>query len=54
MYEDLEMGPLDQDKTEDEKTPVLHKISIRKFVRQSSVINTQKDSDGTMKMTYWF
>ncbi|KYN36385.1 Organic cation transporter 1 [Trachymyrmex septentrionalis] len=28
--------------------------SIRRLVRQSSVMDTQRDSDGTMKMTYWF
>ncbi|KAL0119149.1 hypothetical protein PUN28_009627 [Cardiocondyla obscurior] len=30
------------------------KPSIRRLVRQSSVMDTQRDSDGTMKMTYWF
>ncbi|KAG5319759.1 OCT1 protein, partial [Pseudoatta argentina] len=28
--------------------------SICRLVRQSSVMDTQRDSDGTMKMTYWF
>lgn len=28
--------------------------SVRRLVRQSSVMDTQRDSDGTMKMTYWF
>ncbi|KYM80671.1 Organic cation transporter 1 [Atta colombica] len=28
--------------------------NIRRLVRQSSVMDTQRDSDGTMKMTYWF
>lgn len=53
-YEDLEMGPLDEEKFEEAASPVLRKISVRRLVRQSSVMDTQKDSDGTMKMTYWF
>lgn len=28
--------------------------SVRRLVRQSSMMDTQRDSDGTMKMTYWF
>lgn len=28
--------------------------NVRRLVRQSSVMDTQRDSDGTMKMTYWF
>lgn len=28
--------------------------NIRRLVRQSSMMNTQRDSDGTIKMTYWF
>ncbi|KAH0949144.1 hypothetical protein HN011_011727 [Eciton burchellii] len=28
--------------------------SVRRLVRQSSVMDTQRDSDGIMKMTYWF
>ncbi|XP_011157997.1 carcinine transporter isoform X2 [Solenopsis invicta] len=28
--------------------------SVRRLARQSSVMDTQRDSDGTMKMTYWF
>lgn len=53
-YEDLEMGPLDETKTEEPTTPVLRKISVHRLVRQSSVMDTQKDTDGSMKMTYWF
>lgn len=26
----------------------------RRLLRQSSVMDTQRDSDGAMKMTYWF
>ncbi|XP_015177802.1 PREDICTED: organic cation transporter protein [Polistes dominula] len=28
--------------------------SVRRLVRQSSVMETQRDSDGSIKMTYWF
>jgi len=28
--------------------------SVRRLVRQPSVMDTQRDSDGIMKMTYWF
>lgn len=28
--------------------------SVRRLVRQSSVMDTQRDSDGSIKMTYWF
>lgn len=48
------MGPLDEEKYEETVSPVLRKISVHRLVRQSSVMDTQKDSDGTMKMTYWF
>ncbi|XP_026827234.1 carcinine transporter isoform X3 [Ooceraea biroi] len=32
----------------------LNAASVRRLVRQSSVMDTQRDSDGSMKMTYWF
>ncbi|XP_012278718.1 carcinine transporter [Orussus abietinus] len=28
--------------------------NVRRLVRQSSVMDTQRDSDGSIKMTYWF
>lgn len=28
--------------------------SVRRLVRQTSMMDTQRDSDGTIKMTYWF
>lgn len=28
--------------------------SMRRLVRQSSVMDTQRDSDGAIKLTYWF
>lgn len=49
------MGPLDNTTCEEEAaSPILRKISMHRLVRQTSVMDTQKDSDGTMKMTYWF
>ena len=27
---------------------------VRRLVRQTSVMDTQRDSDGSIKMTYWF
>ncbi|XP_032691653.1 carcinine transporter isoform X2 [Odontomachus brunneus] len=32
----------------------LNTANVRHLVRQSSMMDTQRDSDGTMKMTYWF
>lgn len=41
-----------------ESTPLenvaLRRMSMKRLVRQSSVMDTQKDRDGAMKMTYWF
>lgn len=28
--------------------------SLNRLMRQQSVMDTQRDSDGAMKMTYWF
>ncbi|KAG5878987.1 hypothetical protein JTB14_019642 [Gonioctena quinquepunctata] len=52
-YEDLELTPVPTEKTPLE-TPTPHKLSMKKLVRQQSVMDTQKSSDGTMQMTYWF
>ena len=30
------------------------KVSLKKLTRQSSVMDTQRSLDGTMKITYWF
>ncbi|XP_056635581.1 carcinine transporter [Diorhabda sublineata] len=53
-YEDLELA----EAAPSEKTPLekdsSSRKSIRKLVRQQSVMDTQKSSDGTMQMTYWF
>ncbi|XP_012249122.1 carcinine transporter isoform X3 [Bombus vosnesenskii] len=37
---------------EDQQRP--SSASVRRLVRQSSVMDTQRDSDGSIKMTYWF
>ncbi|CAH2988795.1 unnamed protein product [Chilo suppressalis] len=34
--------------------PSLRRSSMRKLVRQSSTLETQRDIDGSLKMTYWF
>lgn len=56
-YEDLELTQV-QSNVPTEKTPLdialQPRKSIRKLARQQSVMDTQKASDGTMQMTYWF
>ncbi|XP_074040268.1 carcinine transporter isoform X2 [Leptinotarsa decemlineata] len=52
-YEDLELTPVATEKTPLD-APIQPKLSIRKLVRQQSVMDTQKAPDGTMQMTYWF
>lgn len=32
----------------------LRRPSMRRLVRQASTVNTQKTTEGTMKLTYWF
>lgn len=34
--------------------PPVRAGSVRRLVRHSSVMDTQRDSDGSIKMTYWF
>nr|CAH7749257.1 unnamed protein product [Callosobruchus chinensis] len=56
-YEDLELtGPVVE--VPSEKTPLdgpsIRRVSMKKLVRQQSVMDTQRASDGTMQMTYWF
>ncbi|KAK4879042.1 hypothetical protein RN001_007188 [Aquatica leii] len=51
-YEDLEMNT----KTEvSEETPLesTKRLSMRRLARQTSFMDTQKDSDGSLKITYW-
>lgn len=42
-------APIPQRLLEDQQRP-----SVRRLVRQSSMMDTQRDSDGSIKMTYWF
>lgn len=44
--------PLAPSLLEEQQRPSM--VNARRLVRQSSVMDTQRDSDGTMKMTYWF
>ncbi|KAF5303009.1 hypothetical protein FQR65_LT08338 [Abscondita terminalis] len=51
-YEDLEMNT----KTEaTEETPLesTKRLSMRRLAKQASFMDTQKDSDGSLKITYW-
>lgn len=48
-YEDLELSPLKAT-----ETTALQKPKLQRLVRQASVMDTQKDRDGAMKLTYWF
>lgn len=57
-YEDLEMiavkpteeTPLDSTSPDEHR----RRISMKKLVKQQSIMETQKTADGTMNMTYWF
>ncbi|CAH1118037.1 unnamed protein product [Phaedon cochleariae] len=55
-YEDLELTPVKV--TPHEETPFEPKMprrsTMRKLVRQQSTMDTQRGSNGTMQMTYWF
>ncbi|KAG7188844.1 hypothetical protein KM043_008450 [Ampulex compressa] len=44
--------PVPQRTLEEQQRP--SGASVRRLVRQSSVMETQRDSDGSIKMTYWF
>lgn len=44
--------PIPQRLLEDQQKP--SGASVRRLVRQSSMMETQRDSDGSIKMTYWF
>lgn len=56
-YENLDQLELTQAPlVEDElpELPLRRRSSMRKLVRQTSVVETQRDVDGNIKMTYWF
>ncbi|XP_026326759.1 carcinine transporter [Hyposmocoma kahamanoa] len=56
-YENLDRLELKQAPLADDEVPELSNLrrsSMRKLVRQASVLETQRDIDGNIKMTYWF
>lgn len=55
-YENFELTPIKTSPTERTPLdlPVQPKLSMKKLVRQQSIMDTQKATDGTMQMTYWF
>lgn len=43
------------DETDDkEPSPALSRMSMRKLAKQSSIMDTQKNTDGTIQILYWF
>ncbi|XP_066144078.1 carcinine transporter [Euwallacea fornicatus] len=53
--DDLEMIPVPTEDTPLDCSPEEgRRLSMKKLVRQQSVMDTQKTADGTMTMTYWF
>lgn len=56
-YEDLEMEPIKEEQTETtplDNAAAMRRVSMKRLVRQQSVMDTQKDLDGSIKLTYWF
>ncbi|CAG9099055.1 unnamed protein product [Plutella xylostella] len=55
-YENLDQLELNQAPVTDQvsEIPSIRRSSMRKLVRQSSIVETQRDFDGNIKMTYWF
>ncbi|XP_060803022.1 carcinine transporter [Amyelois transitella] len=49
---ELTQAPLVNDETQE--VPNIRRPSMRKLVRQSSTVETQRDIDGNINMTYWF
>lgn len=61
MYERVQLTDEEQDdennESRDEMPAMMdrkYRQSMRRLVRQSSVINTQRSSNGAMQLTYWF
>lgn len=59
MYERAQLTEDDQSGHETDVVPPLmpekkYRQSMRRLVRQSSVINTQRSGNGAMQLTYWF
>ncbi|CAH0725908.1 unnamed protein product, partial [Brenthis ino] len=56
-YENLDQLELTQAPSVEDILPDMQPIrrnSMRKLVRQASILETQRDTDGSLKMTYWF
>ncbi|XP_022124534.2 carcinine transporter [Pieris rapae] len=56
-YENLDQLELTQAPTMEDEVSDLRparRSSMRKLVRQASILETQRDHDGSLKMTYWF
>lgn len=56
-YENLDHLELTQAPSVEDILPNMQPIrrnSMRKLVRQASIVETQRDTDGSLKMTYWF
>ncbi|XP_050549532.1 carcinine transporter isoform X2 [Spodoptera frugiperda] len=56
-YENLDQLELTQAPLVEDEVPEIPEIrrsSMRKLVRQASIVETQRDIDGNIKMTYWF
>lgn len=56
-YENLDQLELTQAPLVEDRVPELvsrRRSSMRKLTRQSSILETQRDVDGNIKMTYWF
>ncbi|KAG6459307.1 carcinine transporter isoform X2 [Manduca sexta] len=57
-YENLDQLELTQAPLMEDEVPEMNatrrRSSMRKLVRQTSTVETQKDIDGNLKMTYWF
>ncbi|XP_045766958.1 carcinine transporter [Maniola jurtina] len=56
-YENLDQLELAQAPSTEDVLPdmqPLRRNSMRKLVRQASTLETQRDKDGSLKMTYWF
>lgn len=52
-YEDLELEPIKEEISEQTPLENVRRISMKRLARQASFMDTQKDYDGTIKMTYW-
>lgn len=48
------MNTIQTSEETDECTPLPRRNSMKRLVRQTSIMDTQKDVDGSMKLTYWF